>query len=52
MGVGFAAVGAARGTGKCPVAVVTYGPGAFSMLNVVACAYAEKHPTAATLLRL
>jgi indolepyruvate decarboxylase len=42
--VGFAAVGAARATGKPAVACVTYGPGGLNMLNTVACAYAEKTP--------
>ncbi len=42
--VGFAAVGAARATGRPAVACVTYGPGGLNMLNTVACAYAEKTP--------
>jgi indolepyruvate decarboxylase len=43
-GVGFAADAAARMTGGIGVAVVTYGAGAFNMVNAVACAYAEKSP--------
>ncbi len=43
-GVGFAADAAGRGRGSLGVAVVTYGAGAFNMLNSVACAYAEKSP--------
>jgi indolepyruvate decarboxylase len=31
-------------TGGIGVAVVTYGAGAFNMVNAVACAYAEKSP--------
>ena len=42
--VGFAAIGAARATQKPAVACVTYGPGGLSLLNSVACAYAEKVP--------
>jgi indolepyruvate decarboxylase len=42
--VGFAAVGAARATGRPAVACVTYGPGGLNMLNTVAGAYAEKTP--------
>ena len=42
--VGFAAVGAARATQKPQVACVTYGPGAFNMVNAVACAYSERVP--------
>lgn len=43
-GVGFAADAAARCRGSLGVAVVTYGAGAFNMVNSVACAYAEKSP--------
>ena len=43
-GVGFAAVAAARATGKPAVACITYGAGGLNMLNSVACAYAEKTP--------
>lgn len=43
-GVGFAASGAARGTGGLGVACVTYGAGALNMVNPVAAAYAEKTP--------
>ncbi|WP_426417413.1 indolepyruvate/phenylpyruvate decarboxylase [Aestuariirhabdus sp. LZHN29] len=43
-GVGFAADAAARSGGGIGVAVVTYGAGAFNMVNTVACAYAEKSP--------
>ena len=43
-GVGFAADAAARYRGGLGVAVVTYGAGAFNMVNAVAGAYAEKSP--------
>lgn len=43
-GVGFAADAAGRCRGSLGVAVVTYGAGAFNMVNSVACAYAEKSP--------
>lgn len=43
-GVGFAADASGRCRGSLGVAVVTYGAGAFNMLNSVACAYAEKSP--------
>lgn len=43
-GVGFAADAAARVQRSLGVAVVTYGAGAFNMVNSVACAYAEKSP--------
>jgi indolepyruvate decarboxylase len=43
-GVGFAAIGHSR-AGNCLGAVcVTYGVGAFSLVNQVACAYAEMTP--------
>lgn len=43
-GVGFAADAAARFHGGLGVAAVTYGAGAFNVLNPVAAAYAEKSP--------
>ena len=43
-GVGFAADAAARFHRKPSVAAVTYGAGAFNMVNPVAAAYAEKSP--------
>ncbi|MDP6120958.1 MAG: thiamine pyrophosphate-binding protein [Rhodospirillales bacterium] len=43
-GVGFAADAAARYRGGLGVAVVTYGAGAFNIVNAVAGAYAEKSP--------
>lgn len=43
-GVGFAADAAARFHSKPSVAAVTYGAGAFNMMNAVAAAYAEKSP--------
>lgn len=43
-GIGFAADAAARCRGSLGVAVVTYGAGAFNMVNSVACAYSEKSP--------
>ncbi|WP_335342242.1 indolepyruvate/phenylpyruvate decarboxylase [Sedimenticola hydrogenitrophicus] len=43
-GVGFAADATARYRGSLGVAVVTYGAGAFNMVNSVACAYSEKSP--------
>lgn len=43
-GVGFAADAAARYRGGLGIAVVTYGAGAFNMVNAVAGAYAEKSP--------
>jgi indolepyruvate decarboxylase len=42
--VGFAADAAARFHGALGVAAVTYGAGAFNMVNAVAGAYAEKSP--------
>jgi indolepyruvate decarboxylase len=42
--VGFAADAAARFHSKPSVAAVTYGAGAFNMVNPVAAAYAEKSP--------
>lgn len=43
-GVGFAADAAARTRGGLGVAAVTYGAGAFNLVNAVACAYAERVP--------
>src|SRR6185369_8445949 len=43
-GVGFAADAAARMRGTIGVAAVTYGAGAFNLVNAVAGAYAEKSP--------
>ena len=43
-GVGFAADGAARYRGRLGVAAVTYGAGAFNVVNAIAGAYAEKSP--------
>jgi indolepyruvate decarboxylase len=43
-GVGFAADAAARARGGLGVAAVTYGAGAFNMVNAVAGAYAERVP--------
>ena len=43
-GVGFAADAAARARGGLGVAAVTYGAGAFNLVNVVAGAYAERVP--------
>jgi len=43
-GVGFAADAAARVRGTLGVAAVTYGAGAFNLVNAVAGAYAEKSP--------
>ncbi|MGD9924447.1 MAG: indolepyruvate/phenylpyruvate decarboxylase [Pseudorhodoplanes sp.] len=43
-GVGFAADAAARFHGGIGVAVVTYGAGAFNLVNAVAGAYAERSP--------
>ena len=43
-GVGFAADAAARYRGSLGVAVVTYGAGAFNIVNAVAGAYAERSP--------
>jgi indolepyruvate decarboxylase len=43
-GVGFAADAAARFHGGLGVAVVTYGAGAFNLVNAVAGAYAERSP--------
>lgn len=43
-GIGFAADAAARISGNIGVAAVTYGAGAFNMVNSVTCAYAEKSP--------
>jgi indolepyruvate decarboxylase len=42
--VGFAADAAARYRGKPSVAAVTFGAGAFNMVNPIAAAYAEKSP--------
>src|SRR6516162_1107120 len=42
--VGFAADGAARYRGGLGVAVVTYGAGAFNIVNSIAGAYAERSP--------
>jgi indolepyruvate decarboxylase len=42
--VGFAADAAARFHSKPSVAAVTYGAGAFNMVNAIASAYAEKSP--------
>jgi indolepyruvate decarboxylase len=42
--VGFAADAAARYHGGLGVAVVTYGAGAFNLVNPVAGAYAERSP--------
>ncbi len=43
-GVGFAADAAARWHGGLGVAAVTYGAGAFNVVNAIAGAYAEKSP--------
>ncbi len=43
-GVGFAADGAARSSGRLGVAAVTYGAGALNMVNAIAGSYAEKSP--------
>ncbi len=43
-GVGFAADAAARARGGLGVAAVTYGAGAFNLVNTVAGAYAERVP--------
>src|SRR6266700_1589632 len=43
-GVGFAADASARYHGGLGVAVVTYGAGAFNIVNAVAGAYAERSP--------
>src|SRR5207245_1170651 len=45
-GVGFAADAAARYHGGLGVAVVTYGAGAFNLVNAIAGAYAERSPNA------
>jgi indolepyruvate decarboxylase len=42
--VGYAADAAARHGGGIGVAVVTYGAGALSLINAVACAWSEKSP--------
>lgn len=42
--VGYAADAAARHGGGVGVAVVTYGAGALSLVNAVACAWAERSP--------
>src|ERR1700747_3619785 len=42
--VGFAADAAARYHGGLGVAVVTYGAGAFNVVNAIAGAYAERSP--------
>lgn len=42
--VGFAADGAARSRRSLGVAAVTYGAGAYNMINAIAGAYAEKSP--------
>src|SRR5215210_2515609 len=44
--VGFAADAAARFNGGIGVAVVTYGAGAFNVVNPIAGAYAERSPVA------
>ena len=43
-GVGFAADAAARYHAGLGVAVVTYGAGAFNLVNAIAGAYAERSP--------
>ena len=43
-GIGFAADAAARYRSALGVAVVTYGAGAFNLVNPIACAYSEKSP--------
>jgi indolepyruvate decarboxylase len=43
-GVGFAADAASRARGGLGVAAVTYGAGAFNLVNTVATAYAERVP--------
>ena len=43
-GVGFAADAAARSRGGLGVAAITYGAGAFNLVNTVASAYAERVP--------
>src|SRR5262245_23404941 len=43
-GIGFAADAAARYNGGLGVAVVTYGAGAFNLVNAIAGAYAERSP--------
>lgn len=43
-GLGYAADAAARFNGKLGVVAVTYGAGAFNVVNAVAMAYAEKSP--------
>jgi len=43
-GVGFAADAAARYRGSLGVTVVTYGAGAFNVVNAIAGAYAERSP--------
>ena len=43
-GIGFAADAAARYHGSLGVAVVTFGAGAFNLVNAVAGAYAERSP--------
>lgn len=43
-GIGFAADAAGRVHGNIGVAAITYGAGAFNLLNAVATAYAEKSP--------
>lgn len=43
-GVGFAADAASRARGGLGVAAVTYGAGAFNLVNTVASAYAERVP--------
>ncbi|MGF1477468.1 MAG: indolepyruvate/phenylpyruvate decarboxylase [Geminicoccaceae bacterium] len=42
--VGFAADASARMRSRLSVAAVTYGAGAFNLVNAVACAHAEKSP--------
>lgn len=42
--VGFAADASARYRSTLGVAVVTYGAGAFNLVNPIACAYSEKSP--------
>ena len=43
-GIGFAADAAARFRSRLGVAAVTYGAGAFNLVNPIACAYSEKSP--------
>lgn len=43
-GLGFAADGWSRVTGKLGAVAITFGAGAFNIVNPIACAYAEKSP--------